>query len=133
MKVVLITACWIFGILCCVFPFTYTKSDIDKAEVKLSHILVNTEDEAKNIRAEILEGKSFEEMAEKYSLCESKAQKGDIGYNMRNHLFKEIENAAFTMKKHELSEPIKTENGWHLVKVYDIKYFSDKDNFNEVF
>ncbi len=133
MKVVLIAACWFFGILCCVFPFTYTKSDIDKAEVKLSHILVNTEDEAKNIRAEILEGKSFEDMAEKYSLCESKEQKGDIGYNMRNSLYQSIEKVAFSIKPHTISEPVKTENGWHLVKVYDIKYFSDKNNFNERF
>lgn len=130
MKVVLSIVCWIFAILCCCFPFLYTHSTADKMEVKVSHILVNTQDEAVNLRKEITDGKSFEKAAEQYSQCPSKMQKGDIGYNRRGELLAEFEAAAFDLPLNALSEPVQTSEGWHLIKVYGIKYFSDKENFS---
>lgn len=130
MKVVLNIICWVLALLCCYFPFAYHHSEMDKMELKISHILVDTQEEILNIRKDIVDKKaSFEQMAEQYSKCESKAQKGDVGYNMRGKLIKEFEDAAFKLKLRELSEPVKTKEGWHLIKVYDIKYFSDKENF----
>ena len=130
MKVVLNILCWILAVLCCYFPFAYNHSEMDRQEVKVSHILVNTEEEATNFKKEIEEKtKTFEEIAEKHSLCESKADKGDIGYNMRGRLLPEFEKVAFSIEKNKVSEPVKTKEGWHLVKVTNIKYYSDMENF----
>lgn len=130
MKVVLNILCWILAVLCCYFPFAYNHSEMDRQEVKVSHILVNTEEEATNFKKEIEEKtKTFEEIAEKHSLCESKADKGDIGYNMRGRLLPEFEKVAFAIEKNKVSEPVKTKEGWHLVKVTNIKYYSDMENF----
>lgn len=130
MKVVLSIICWIFAILCCCFPFLYNHSAMDKMEVKISHVLVDTQDEIINLRKEIVDGKSFEDVAEQYSQCPSKAQKGDIGYHRHGELLSEFETAAFELEPGVLSEPVQTSEGWHLIKVYDVKYFSDKENFS---
>lgn len=131
MRLVLQLSCIFFTIVCFVFPFVYTHSDEDKKEMKISHILVETEEEAAKIREEIIsKEKTFEEAAEQYSICESKAQKGDIGYDIKNGaLLKSFTDRVFKMERFEVSEPFKTEVGWHIAKIYDIKYYSDKDNF----
>ena len=129
MKVVINILCWILVVFCIYFPFSYFHKDMDKKEVKISHILVETQEKALDIQKEIKEGKSFEELAEKHSLCPSKKRKGDIGYNMRGRLYPEFEKTAFKLNRKEVSDPVKTEEGWHLIKIYDIKYFSDKENF----
>ena len=129
MKVVINILCWILVVFCIYFPFSYFHKDMDKKEIKISHILVETQEKALDLQKEIKEGKSFEELAEKHSLCPSKENKGDIGYNMRGRLLPEFETAAFKLDNKEISEPVKTEEGWHLIKIYDIKYFSDKENF----
>lgn len=130
MKVVLNILCWVLAVVCCYFPFAYNHSEMDRQEIKVSHILVNTEDEAINFKKEIEEKtKTFEEIAEKHSLCDSKTDKGDIGYSMRGKLIPNFEKAAFALEKNKISEPVKTEHGWHLIKVTAVKHFSDKENF----
>ncbi len=129
MKIILSVFCWLLAVFCIYFPFSYFHKDMDKKEIKISHILVNTQEEALNIKKEIDNGKSFEDMAEKYSLCPSKKQKGDIGYNMRGRLIPEFENAAFKQPLKKVSVPVHTHEGWHLIKIYEVKYFSDKENF----
>ena len=90
------------------------------------------EDRIKEIRQDILDKKiSFNEAAKQYSTCESAEKEGDIGYTMRGMLLKDFEDEAFKLPVYTLSEPVKTEAGWHLIKVTDIKYFSDKDNFGK--
>ena len=130
MKVVLSIVCWIFAALCCVFPFLYNHSEMDKKELKISHIVVDKEVQILDIKKQLEEGESFEELAEKYSQCPSAKQKGDIGYNMRGKLVPEFEKVAFKLKLKEVSEPVNAEESWFLIKVYDIKYFSDKENFD---
>ncbi len=129
MKKIVILLCWILTIFCAVFPFIYTHSDQDKKEIKISHILVETQEQAQTVKDEIKNGKSFEDAATEYSQCESKDQQGDLGYNMRNRLNRDFETAAFAQNLKEVSEPVKTTEGWHLIKIYDIKYFSDKESF----
>ena len=129
MKVVLSIVCWIFAAICCVFPFAYNHSDMDKKDLKISHILVDTNEQIIDIKKQLGEGKKFDELAQKYSQCPSSKQKGDIGYNSRGKLLEEFEAVAFKLKTEEISEPVKTSAGWHIIKVHDIKYFSDKDNF----
>jgi len=87
-------------------------------QVKASHILVESEDMAIEILAE-LEGKelTFEEAAEKYSTCPSKQRGGDLGFFTRGQMVTAFEEAAFQLEPGSMSEPVKTEYGWHIIMV----------------
>jgi len=87
--------------------------------VKASHILVDTEEKANEILEDITDGLSFAEAAEKYSSCPSKSAGGDLGQFGRGQMVKEFEDAAFSMQKGEISEPIKTQFGYHIIKLTD--------------
>lgn len=89
--------------------------------VKASHILVDTKQEADSIKAKIDNGASFEAMAKKYSKCPSGQDGGDLGYFSRGQMVKPFEDAAFSLPVGKVSEPVKTQFGWHLIKVYDKK------------
>lgn len=89
------------------------------SEVRASHILVQTEEEAVSLREEILAGASFEDLAAANSLCPSGARGGDLGFFGKGQMVKEFEDAAFNLKVGELSEPVKTDFGYHLIMVTD--------------
>ncbi len=89
--------------------------------VRTKHILVDSEEEAKSIKAEIDGGCVFEDAAKKYSKCPSKENGGDLGMFERGKMVPEFENAAFEMKVGDMSEPVKTQFGYHLIKVEDRK------------
>lgn len=89
------------------------------SEVKASHILVETEAEAISIKEEILSGKSFEDVAAEHSLCPSGARGGDLGFFGRGVMVKEFEEAAFDLKVGQISDPVRTNFGWHLIVVTD--------------
>ena len=130
MKIVLKTICIIFALFVCIFPFKYNHSYADKKEIKASHILVTKEELAKEIKAQLdKEPKKFEELAKKYSKCPSGADGGDIGYTQRGVILPEIENVVFNSELNKITEPVKSSEGWHIIKVTEIRYFSDKDNF----
>ena len=84
---------------------------------RASHILVDSEEEAKEIIEEMNNGLSFEEAAEKYSNCPSKAQGGDLGEFTRGRMVPEFETAAFSMEEGEISQPIQTQFGYHIIKL----------------
>ena len=87
-------------------------------EVRASHILVKTEQEAKDLYNEIKNGKSFAEVAQEKSLCPSGQNGGDLGYFGRGMMVKPFEDAVFAMKKiGEVSEPVQTQFGWHLIQL----------------
>ena len=90
-------------------------------QVKASHLLVRTEDEAKKLKEEILAGKPFEGVAAEVSLCPSGANGGDLGFFGKGQMVKEFEDAAFSMEIGEVSDPIQTQFGWHLIKLTDKK------------
>ena len=90
-------------------------------QVRASHILVKTREQAMKIRQEIISGKSFEQAAKEYSMCPSKDEGGDLGYFCRGMMVPEFDEAAFAMPVRKLSEPIRTEFGWHLILVTDKK------------
>lgn len=132
MKVVLKIICLLFAAYAVYFPFSYFHQNADKKEAKISHILVSTEEDALKIKQEIDKGKSFESAAVEYSECPSKEQRGDLGYNIKGgKLFPEFEEVAFKLPLRTVSDPVKTPDGWHLIKVYDYVYFSDRKNFDE--
>ena len=89
--------------------------------VKASHILVKTENEALNLRNEISEGKDFARIAKEFSLCPSGQNGGDLGYFGRGEMVKEFEDAAFSMEVGDVSNPVKTQFGYHLIKLTDKK------------
>jgi parvulin-like peptidyl-prolyl isomerase len=91
-------------------------------EVHAEHILVETESQADEILQKIKDEKvSFEDAARESSKCPSGKEGGDLGYFRRGAMVKEFEEAAFTTDKGEISKPIKTQFGWHLIKVIDKK------------
>lgn len=91
-------------------------------EVSAKHILVKTEDEAKAIVKELAGGADFGEIAKTKSLdTGSGGSGGDLGYFTRNQMVKEFEDAAFTLKKGQTSAPVKTEFGWHIIRVEDVR------------
>ncbi|WMJ80006.1 peptidylprolyl isomerase [Clostridium sp. MB40-C1] len=85
--------------------------------VSAKHILVDTEELANEIAGKIKEGLSFEEAAQEYSTCPSKAQGGNLGQFGRGQMVPEFEEAAFTLEIGTLSQPVKTQFGYHLIKV----------------
>ncbi len=89
--------------------------------IRASHILVKEEGEAKEISNEIKEGLSFEEAAGKYSICPSKEKGGDLGEFGRGQMVPEFEEVAFIIEEGKISEPVKTEFGYHLIKIIDKK------------
>ena len=87
-------------------------------QVKASHILVKTKEEAEQIRVDILSGKiSFAEAAEKYSSCPSGSKGGDLGFFGRGMMVPEFDQASFSLPVGEVSEPVQTQFGYHLIVV----------------
>jgi peptidyl-prolyl cis-trans isomerase C len=90
-------------------------------EVHARHILVSTEDEAKALIAEIKKGTAFDKLAKEKSTDKaSGAEGGDLGWFKKSDMVKEFADAAFNLKKDELTEtPVKTQFGYHIIKVED--------------
>ncbi len=86
-------------------------------QVKASHLLVKTQEDAEKVRAEIVAGKDFAKAASEVSLCPSGAQGGDLGYFGKGQMVSEFEQAAFNLPVGEVSQPVKTQFGWHLIQV----------------
>ena len=82
-----------------------------------SHILVDSEEKANEIVEEIKNGLSFEDAAMKYSSCPSKEQGGNLGEFGKGQMVPEFENAAFDMGEGEISGPVKTQFGYHIIKL----------------
>lgn len=89
--------------------------------VKASHILVEDLEEAKKIKSELDDGADFADLAQEYSSCPSKDKGGDLGFFGKGAMVKEFEDAAFAMEVGEISEPVKTQFGYHIIKVTDKK------------
>jgi len=89
-------------------------------EVSARHILVATEDEAKAVLAEVKKGADFAETAKKKSTEPGAAQSGgDLGFFTKEQMVPEFAEVAFKLKKGEVSDPVKTQFGWHIIKVED--------------
>lgn len=91
------------------------------SKIHALHILVKTEQEANVILYDLRHGKEFEEVAKEKSLCPSGKKGGDLGWFGKGQMVKEFEKAAFSLKPGELSKPVKTQFGWHIIKVIEDK------------
>ncbi|WP_341751703.1 MULTISPECIES: peptidylprolyl isomerase [unclassified Candidatus Tisiphia] len=91
-----------------------------KEEVKVSHILVANEKDAINVQNRLKKGEKFAKLAKDFSKDEgSKANGGEIGYITSGQLVPEFEDKALSMKVNEISSPVKTQFGWHIITVLD--------------
>jgi len=88
-------------------------------QVHAAHILVKKEDEAKSLLARISAGESFSELAKKHSCCPSGRNGGDLGWFGSGQMVREFEDAAFKGTKGSVVGPVKTQFGWHLIKILD--------------
>ncbi|WP_136658427.1 peptidylprolyl isomerase [Nitratireductor sp. XY-223] len=89
-------------------------------EVKARHILVDSEEQAKAVIVELDGGKDFIELAKEKSTGPSGPQGGDLGYFTRGRMVPEFEEAAFALETGAYTkEPVKTQFGWHIIKVED--------------
>lgn len=102
--------------------FDKNKLKYSQDEVKASHILVNSERDANELLEKIKKGEDFDTLAKKHSKDPSAAQNnGDLGFFTRSRMVPEFAEAAFSMKKGEVKGPVKTQFGFHIIKVVDTR------------
>src|SRR5436305_4169962 len=86
-------------------------------EVHARHILVETEDQAKKIEAELKKGADFAELAKKESKDPGASDGGDLGFFTKDQMVPEFSTAAFALEPGKISDPVKTQFGWHVIQV----------------
>ncbi len=118
--------------------------------VKVSHILIplpknpkpeeitKARKEIERIHVEIVAGKNFAELAKQFSTCASAKDGGDLGYINHGYMPKEFDDVAFSLKKGDVSDVIRTRHGFHLIKAFDkkparIQEFNDVKDFIDKF
>jgi peptidyl-prolyl cis-trans isomerase C len=89
--------------------------------VRARHILVASEKEANVIEEKLAKGEKFEALAKQFSLDGSKDYGGDLGYFSAPEMVPAFSKAAFALKKDEISKPVKTDFGWHIIRLEDRK------------
>jgi peptidyl-prolyl cis-trans isomerase C len=98
----------------------FLKDNPPTEEVHARHILLETEDKAKEVLTEIQGGKDFAEAAKEHSTGPSGPNGGDLGYFGADAMVKPFADAAFAMQTGDVSSaPVQTEFGWHLIKLED--------------
>ena len=86
-------------------------------EVHARHILVETEDEAKAIEGDLKKGADFAELAKTKSKDPGAADGGDLGFFTKDQMVPEFSAVAFTLEPGKISDPVKSQFGWHIIKV----------------
>lgn len=98
----------------------YFNPNLDVREVRASHILVSSRKEALQLKKEIKNGDiTFEDAAMQYSQCPSGRRGGDLGYFNRKQMVQSFADTAFDLKIGEISDPVGTKFGWHIIKTTD--------------
>jgi peptidyl-prolyl cis-trans isomerase C len=95
------------------------KQTPNEQEVRARHILVATEGEAKDIEAQLKSGADFAKLAKEKSKDPGAAEGGDLGYFTKDQMVPEFAEAAFKLDKGQVSDPVKTQFGWHIIRVED--------------
>ncbi len=91
------------------------------SKVNAAHILVSGEGKAKELLGRIQKGEAFGKLAQEFSECPSKRRGGDLGWFGRGQMVREFEKVAFEGEKGSVVGPIKTQFGWHIIKILDKK------------
>jgi peptidyl-prolyl cis-trans isomerase C len=88
-------------------------------KIKCSHILVKKQSEALEIMEKLNNGEKFGKMAKEFSIDSPSAKKdGNLGYFTRGMMVKPFEEAAFSLQIGQVSQPVKSEFGYHIIKRY---------------
>jgi peptidyl-prolyl cis-trans isomerase D len=90
-------------------------------KIRARHILVKTKKEAEELLKKLKNNGNFIELAKKYSIGPSAKNGGDLGYFTKGQMVPTFEKAAFALKKGEISNIVKTQFGYHIIKLVDIK------------
>lgn len=96
-------------------------SNFDEEEYDASHILVATEEEAKAIKAQLDEGADFAELAKEKSTGPTGPNGGSLGWFGKGQMVKEFENAVTGLEKGQVSDPVQTQFGWHIIILNDTR------------
>ena len=88
-------------------------------KVHCAHILVEKLSLAQEIKIKIANGESFANLAKQYSIDSSKKRGGDLGFFGRGMMVQEFEKAAFVLEKGQVSDIVKTQFGYHIIKRLD--------------
>jgi peptidyl-prolyl cis-trans isomerase C len=94
-----------------------SKQITGEQEVHARHILVETEDEAKQIEDELKKGADFAELAKKKSKDPGASDGGDLGFFTKDQMVPEFSAVAFALEPGKISDPVKSQFGWHVIKV----------------
>ena len=86
------------------------------SKIRASHILIEKQSQALKVLDELKFGIDFSQLAKKFSQCPSGKRGGDLGQFGRGQMIREFEQAAFSLKIGEISQPIKTKYGYHIIK-----------------
>lgn len=105
----------------------------DKIEINAQHILVDDEETANDVKEKLDDGEDFDDLAKEYSTDEGNAEDGgDLDYFSRGDMDPVFEEAAFDMDEDEVSDPVQTQNGFHIIKVNDIRENEDYGSFEDM-
>lgn len=85
-------------------------------KIRCSHILVKNATIANEVMEKIKKGEDFGKLAAEYSIDGSRRRGGDLGFFGRGMMVKPFEQAAFALEKGQISEPVKTQFGYHIIK-----------------
>jgi peptidyl-prolyl cis-trans isomerase C len=96
-----------------------TKEMAGEQEIHARHILVPSEDDAKAVFEQLRKGADFATLAKEKSKDPSSSEGGDLGYFTRDRMVPEFADAAFKLQVGQISDPVKTEFGWHIIKLED--------------
>src|SRR3954453_2386344 len=94
-----------------------SKQIVGEQEVQARHILGETEDEAKAIEDELKKGADFAELAKKKSKDPGASDGGDLGFFTKDQMVPEFSPVAFSLEPGKISDPVKSQFGWHVIKV----------------
>jgi peptidyl-prolyl cis-trans isomerase C len=94
-----------------------SKQITGEVEVRARHILVETEDEAKAVVEELKKGADFAELAKKKSKDPGASDGGDLGFFTKDQMVPEFSAVAFVLEPGKISDPVKSQFGWHVIKV----------------
>lgn len=89
---------------------------IHGGKIKASHILVENFSKAQEIYEDLQVGENFENLARTYSICPSKKRGGNLGEFSKGDMVPEFWNASIKLKRGEISQPVKSRFGYHLIK-----------------
>ena len=90
-------------------------------EAHAEHILVSSEEEAQKVEAELKKGRSFDEVAKEFSKDSSAGTGGDLGWFRKDDVVPAFGDAVFKLKPGEVSDPIKTQFGWHVIRLIEMR------------